>query len=111
MFGDSLELVPTLDGRPNSASVKQGALADRRKRTRTRLHLPILIFRNRPGTGAVESTTRDLSSSGFYCVSRVQFAVGEQLICSLKIPTHDPNGKQLERKLECRVRVVRVVPQ
>ena len=60
---------------------------------------------------AVESFTQDLSSSGFYCVTDAVFTPGERLICTLKIPTHDPNGKHLEQKLECQVRVMRVEPQ
>jgi hypothetical protein len=110
MSGDSLELVSVWGGPANGMGMKSGTIFERRKRARTRLHLRVFMFRN-GGAEAVESTTRDLSSTGFYCMSRVQFAVGEELACSLKIPTHDPYGKHLERNLECKIRVMRVVPQ
>ena len=69
------------------------------------------MFRDRPGSDAIESVTCDVSSSGFYCLTRVEPGEGEQLTCSIKIPTYDPHGKHLEHTLECRVLVVRVVPQ
>ena len=111
MSGDSLELVSAWSGLTNGNGGNSGIIMERRKRVRTRLHWPVLLFRNRPGSEAIESVTRDLSSSGFFCVTRVQMIEGEQLICSIKIPTHDPHGKHLERTLECRVSVLRVIPQ
>jgi hypothetical protein len=110
MSGDFLELVDTWGGLPTSSGVKAAAV-ERRKRARTRLHWPVLIFREGAGDANIASVTRDLSSSGFYCMTRVRLLEGEQLVCSIKIPTHDPQGKDLERTLDCTVRVVRVVPQ
>jgi PilZ domain len=81
--------------------------SERRKRPRTRVHWQVLLFRNQVAE-AITSTTVDLSSSGFYCIAAVPFVPGEVLICALKIPSHDPNGKHLERNLECKVRVIRV---
>ena len=107
MSGNPLELVSTRNGVANGA----GVVLERRKRARTRLHWPVLMFRNRPGSDAIESVTVDLSTSGFFCLTRVQLAEGEKLVCSIKIPTHDPHGKRLERMLECGVQVLRVVPQ
>ena len=74
---------------------------------RTPLHWPVILFRKQGGE-AVESLTRDLSSCGFSFSAPLPFLIGEILNCSMKIPTHEPNGKLLERNLECRVRVVRV---
>ena len=111
MSGDFLELVDAWGGLPKSIGLNAAAVAERRKRVRTRLYWPVLLFRDGIGTTNIESVTRDLSSSGFYCMTRVQLLEGERLVCSIKIPTHDPHGKNLERTLECRVRVVRVVPQ
>ncbi len=54
----------------------------------------------------METITQDLSSRGFYCLSKKQFAVGDLLRCTLRIPTNDPGGR--ESHLECRVLVVRV---
>jgi len=110
MSGDSLELVAAWSGLTNGIAGNSYSV-ERRKRVRTRLHWPVLMFRNRPGSDAIESVTRDLSSSGFFCLMRVQLIEGEWLVCSIKIPTHDPHGKHMERTLECRVQVLRVVSQ
>lgn len=85
-------------------------LSERRKRTRTRVHWQVLLFRSQLGD-AITSVTVDLSSSGFYCITAVPFVPGEALTCALKVPSHDPNGKHLELNLECRVRVIRVQPE
>ena len=111
MSGDSIELVAAWGGLANGIGGSSGVVTERRKRARTRLHWPVLLFRDRPGSDAIESVTRDLSSSGFFCLTRVPLIEGEKLVCSIKIPTHDPHGKHLERTLECRVHVLRVVPQ
>ena len=111
MSGDSVELIDAWGRLPNGIGWNDAAIAERRKRVRTRLHWPVLMFGDRQGTQNIESVTRDLSSSGFYCLTQVPLFEGEQLVCSIKIPTHDPHGKNLERTLECRVRVVRVAPQ
>jgi hypothetical protein len=80
---------------------------ERRKRARTKLHWPVLFFRHHSAE-AVESLTQDLSSGGFYCLSKTPFTCGERILCTLKIPTYDPGGKERERTLECEVRVMRV---
>src|ERR1035438_2655922 len=110
MPGDFLELVAAWSGLINGRGENSGAPVERRKRVRTRLHWPVLLFRER-GSDAIESVTRDLSSSGFFCLTRVRLSEGEKLVCSIKIPTHDPQGKHLERLLQCRVEVLRVVAQ
>ena len=111
MAGDSLELVVASSGLANNSRMDLARVTERRNRVRTRLHWPVLMFRSWPGSDTVESVTCDLSSSGFYCLSGVQLLEGEQLMCCIRIPSHDPRGKHLERALECRVRVTRVVPQ
>lgn len=86
-----------------------GPVPDRRKRPRIRVHWPVILFRSQVAA-AIQSMTQDLSSSGFYCLTSVPLIPGEMLISALKVPFHDPNGKHLERSLECTVRVVRVEP-
>ena len=83
---------------------------ERRKRVRTQVHWTILLFRENTSK-AVTTITQNLSSSGFYCLSRSPFSLGEQLLCSLEVPTHDPLGKERSLPLECRARVVRVEPE
>src|SRR5215472_8267891 len=74
---------------------------ERRKRVRTQVHWTILLFREQ-SQDAVETVTRDLSSSGFYCLSKIPFVSGELLICSLKVPTHEPFTNERTLPLECR---------
>jgi hypothetical protein len=107
MSANPLELSAVYTGLNKPAGLENPFPAERRKRARNNLHWSVLLFHNH-AAAAVESITRDLSSSGFYCVTETAFTPGERLICSLKIPTHDPNGKHLEQRLECRVRVVRI---
>ena len=80
--------------------------AERRKRVRTKVHWTILLFQDQ-ARQAVETVTRDLSSSGFYCLSGIPFGPGEVLICSLKVPTYEPFRIERTMQLECRARVVR----
>lgn len=110
MSANPLELSAVYSSLKKPAEVEKPLLVERRKRARNHLHWSVLFFRNHSAE-AVPSLTRDLSSSGFYCVTGVAFAPGERLICTIKVPTHDPNGKHLEQTLECRVRVMRVEPQ
>ena len=110
MSANPLELFSAYGAVSHPAELERSGSTERRKRARTRLHWPVLLFRNQTAD-AIESQTRDLSSDGFYCVANSSFTPGELLICTLKVPTHDPNGKHLERNLECKVRVMRVEPQ
>jgi len=110
MSANPLELFSVYDGLNKPTESKRSHSYERRKRARTRLHWTVLLFRS-DAADAIETITRDLSSGGFYCLSKVPVTPGETLICTLKVPTHDPNGKHLERNLECKVRVMRVEPQ
>jgi hypothetical protein len=100
-------LVLSVSGAPRGDADASGLHADRRRQLRTPLHWPVVLFRELGGE-AIGSLTRDLSSCGFSCSVPSPFLIGEILNCSMKIPTHEPNGKGSERNLECRVRVVRV---
>ena len=80
--------------------------SERRKRVRTNVHWAILLFQQE-SSDAVETTTRDLSSSGFYCLSRIPFECGAELICSLQIPTFEPCNNERTLSLECKAKVVR----
>ena len=110
MSANPLELSAVYSGLKKPAEVEKPLLVERCKRARNHLHWSVLFFRNHSAE-AVPSLTRDLSSSGFYCVTGVAFTAGERLLCTIKVPTHDPNGKHLEQKLECQVRVMRVEPR
>jgi len=106
MLVNPLELISSYVGVSKPTSMDRGIHDERRKRARTMVHWPVLFFRDTAGE-AIESITRNLSSGGFYCLSRVPFACGEPLICALKVPAHDPMGADRILALECRVRVLR----
>ena len=110
MSANPLEVFIAYPGAPNAPQVATAYPSERRKRTRTRVHWQVLLFRSNAAE-AITSTTLNLSSGGFYCITAVPFVPGEALTCELKVPSHDPNGKHLERNLECRVKVVRVQPE
>jgi PilZ domain len=104
-----LELLTTCGGM-DKAGAADADRQERRKRVRTQVHWTILLFRETTSK-AVATITQNLSSSGFYCLSRSPFSLGEQLFCSLEVPTHDPLDKGRTAPLECRARVVRVEPE
>jgi hypothetical protein len=80
---------------------------ERRKRVRTEVRWPVWLFPE--GTQErMGSLTQNLSSGGFYCLADTPLTVGDTLLCLLKVPSHEPNGRHVEQMLECRTRVVRV---
>lgn len=109
MSANPIELFTAYVGLNKPTELDSVARSERRRRARTKVHWPVLLFRNQSAE-AVESTTQNLSSNGFYCMANASFTPGEMLICTLKVPTHDPNGGNLVRSLECKVRVMRVEP-
>ena len=96
--------IPQTVARGNAAIEK--AFPDRRARTRTEVHWPVLLLRDH-GVNAIETVTENLSSSGFYCYARVPVVPGECLKCSVRIPAHDPKGEERMMMLECSVQVLR----
>src|SRR5690349_10044195 len=75
---------------------------DRRKRVRTRLCWQVaLMALSHPEL--IESSTLDLSSSGFYCKSPVAVAPGERMVCILRVPAYHPQRADSVLSLECQV--------
>jgi hypothetical protein len=109
MSANPLELFTAYGGLSKPTEVAPARRVERRKRARTHVHWPVLLIRMAT-LEAVESITQDLSIDGFYCISQVPFTPGEALTCALQVPTHDPSGKELDRRLECKVRVLRTDP-
>ncbi|HEY1242379.1 MAG TPA: hypothetical protein VGF16_17570, partial [Bryobacteraceae bacterium] len=54
------------------------------------------------------TTTQNLSSIGFHCLSPIPLIPGEVRVCMLKVPSHQPLNGSRTLALECRVRIVRV---
>ena len=86
------------------------ATQERRKRPRIALHWPVRLFRQASGS-PVESTTENLTSNGFYCVSKEPFRLGEQLACIIAIPDTSLSYSASAIRLQCRVKVMRVENQ
>jgi len=80
---------------------------ERRRRVRTALHLPVFFFASGQ-RAAVETTTQNLCSGGFYCISPEPFPVNERAFCYMKIPIYQPDRTEQTLALKCRVRIVRV---
>ena len=85
------------------------ATQERRKRKRIALHWPVYLYRDK-NAHSVESTTENLTSNGFYCISREPFQLGEQLECVIAIPAGEL-GYSEPIHLQCRVKVMRVENQ
>jgi hypothetical protein len=100
-----LEVLTPAVGRSNP-HIAKSAPVERRRRARVRVHWPIVLFPNQTGEDVVETVTQNLSSQGFYCLSRKRFTVEELLLCTLQIPITGLGGR--EGHLECSARVVRV---
>jgi hypothetical protein len=86
------------------------ATQERRKRKRIALHWPVRLFRH-PNTASVESMTENLTSNGFYCVSKEPFELGERLECIIAIPAGSFGYSDSPIRLQCRVRVMRIESQ
>jgi hypothetical protein len=86
------------------------ALQERRKRKRIALHWPVYLYRDQAAP-SVESTTENLTSNGFYCISKEPFQLGEQLECVIAIPAGAFGYSEAPIRLQCRVKVTRVETQ
>jgi hypothetical protein len=86
-----------------------GRRTERRRRARTTVHWPVLLFHDKHDE-AIETLTEDLSSDGFFCMSRKVLLPGETLACAIRVPSYSPAADESGRLLECRVRVVRSGP-
>jgi hypothetical protein len=105
-----VNILPTERWPQQQGSVRETApRAERRKRIRTAVHWRLTLFHGN-GRTAIETTTRDLSSAGLYCVANARLNVGDQVVIILEVPAHDPTGKEQSYAFRCEGRVVRVEP-
>jgi len=82
---------------------------DRRQRCRLRLAYPIRL--NRSGSHVTtEVLTENISSDGFFCLTRHPFTLRETIHCELVIPAEHPNDAlEHDVVLRYKAEVVRVV--
>lgn len=109
MLGHPLEQFPVEVERPESRRPHSVSRPERRKRARSQVHWPVCFFGVDSGA-TVETVTENLSSSGFQCFSPVPLVAGDQMICVLRMPSHQSPHNGRAASLECKVRVVRVEP-
>ena len=88
------------------AVIESSFRPERRTRSRIGVHWSVLLL---PGGGAkgIETVTQNLSSNGFYCFSPSPLKPGDCLLCTMKLPSYDPNREEPFLTLECSVRVMR----
>ena len=91
---------------PNGLGSKEEQHPERRKRPRTLVHWPVFLFPDNGGE-AIETTTQNLSSCGFYCLLGSSLAAGEFLFCRLHVSLPEAPRRKSFGVLECRVRVTR----
>jgi hypothetical protein len=94
---------------PNGLGSEEEQQPERRKRPRTLVHWPVLLFRDQ-GDEAIETTTQNLSSCGFYCLLDASVTAGELLFCRLHVPLPEAPRRRSFGVLECQVRVLRTEP-
>ena len=78
---------------------------DRRKRKRVPVHWPVQLIGQ---AGIWQATTENLSSEGFYCISRKAFKLGERLECEIALPAESVGSSEATVRIQCHVTVKRV---
>jgi hypothetical protein len=109
MSANLLDLFEAHAGARERAIVESAFRPERRRRVRTQVHWPVLLLRDGE-LGVIETTTQNLSSSGFYCYCPEPIPPGESLVCTLKVPAYDPDSDGRALVLECKVRAMRMEP-
>ena len=94
---------------PAISGAQVASRPDRRRRVRTQVHWQV-CFVGADARSTVETTTQNLSSVGFHCLSPVRLVPGDLMVCVLKVPEHQPLIVGRTLALECKVRIVRVEP-
>jgi hypothetical protein len=82
---------------------------ERRRRLRSHVHWHVSFFGVDVGC-TFETTTDNLSSAGFHCLTPVPLIAGNLVTCRLRVPSRQPSNHSRGSSLECKVRVVRVEP-
>jgi len=80
---------------------------ERRRKARVSLACKVRLIRA-GSLHAVETTTKNISSTGMYCIVHESFTVGESVWCMLLIPAFDPAAPGRMLACDCTTKVVRV---
>ena len=76
---------------------------DRRRRQRVVLHWPVRLLR--AGRPPLETTTENLSSEGFYCITKKPFKDGTHLQCEIVVPGESFGLSEPVLRLKCSITV------
>src|SRR5262245_10237187 len=79
---------------------------DRRELPQVSLICPVKLFRA-PGLPPIETTTKDISSHGFYCVVQESFCRGDRMACLIRLSLGVRKKVESALELRCQVEVVR----
>ncbi|HEY7617163.1 MAG TPA: PilZ domain-containing protein [Terriglobales bacterium] len=82
---------------------------ERRQRSRANVHWAVYVFED-GDSRPIESKTKNLSSTGFYCFIPKALTPGDRLDCRIMVPRESLDRNQEILYLECRVKVMRVEP-
>jgi hypothetical protein len=80
---------------------------DRRKRKRVPVHWPVQ-FVGQARTRQAKATTENLSSEGFYWISRKAFKLGERVECEIAFPAGTIGPQETPVRIQCHVTIKRV---
>src|SRR5207249_1316068 len=106
-----LEAASPINGTNSLASTNAAypSLGERRRRPRAALNWQIHISRN-GHSHLITTTSKNISSEGFYCLAQELFKPGECVTCTIFIPTQQAGKSEDTVCLRCHVRVLRVEP-
>jgi hypothetical protein len=82
---------------------------ERRQRPRFNVHWTVYIF-SKDGARPIESRTKNLSSSGFYCFLQEPLSIGDRLRCQIMVPSDSSNRSHGIISLQSWAKVLRVEP-
>jgi hypothetical protein len=93
----------------NGHALRQNVVkTDRRRRARICLHWTARLLTS--DEGWVEASIHDISSDGFYCLSKSPFPAGATLLCEIVGPAHTPNKSHSVISIECKIKIIHSDP-
>lgn len=82
-----------------------GGAVEQRRQPRLKLVCPVRLYRESDAL-ELRTSTENISSGGFYCLSPHPFAPGDRLQCDILLPIQNNAGSRRKLVLRCRIEVV-----
>jgi hypothetical protein len=79
---------------------------EQRRQQRLKLVCPVRLYRNGEDALDLRTSTDNISSGGFYCVSTIPFAPCERLQCEIELSAPCRAGARHKTILHCHIEVV-----